>query len=170
MALSCGQQRCVIFIVYILPRTNAPFSGQRCPQGEMCCMAHFCPKGKSCSFAKQGRCKFIGSACFVASIATMSDRCAWHCFYVENMHDRSAIRSPREKDSSPPSNAPTSPAHSNVASEHPLSPLTSPLMGGLYLPNMDVQLQGSLQNGGNGAWEEAVGKPYAHGCYVGYQT
>jgi len=34
--------------------------GHACHLGNACCMSHVCPKGPRCSFAKAGKCKFVG--------------------------------------------------------------------------------------------------------------
>ncbi|GBE77914.1 hypothetical protein SCP_0107960 [Sparassis crispa] len=83
--------------------------GQPCHLGDACCMSHVCPKGPRCSFAKAGKCKFIG----------------------EGMHrDTSSYRDNRSERSNQSSRTTNSSSHESAAP--PPASLTNSEM---YLPS-----------------------------------
>lgn len=62
MAMSLREQRYASPLACLVPSLTC-VTGKPCPFGEdYCCMAHRCPHGPKCLYAKQNKCKFAPSA------------------------------------------------------------------------------------------------------------
>lgn len=83
-----------------------------CPHNEQCCMSHICPKGRKCTFLKQGRCKFTGSESFLLNVCCLLLTCRRHS--KEHMHDHEGTATRKGTSSSVAPSSSDSPAVSEV--------------------------------------------------------
>jgi hypothetical protein len=108
-----------VFNLYIIDKA--------CWAGEGCFQGHLCPRGPSCIFLKQGKCRFTGSTSFhhlFSSTPILS---------TENMHDLDASKIPRTKRNlSKPVGADTTSSSSSISAHTPSfsgTPFHSPSKG-----------------------------------------